>query len=88
MWHQLETIPYGRICSYSEIALSIGAPKAVRAVGAANGRNPLSIVAPCHRVVGSSGALNGFASGLDTKARLLALEVRSTDERHVDEEGA
>ena len=76
VWNALLTIPFGETRSYAQIARQIGKPRAVRAVGAANGRNPLSIVAPCHRVIGSSGALTGFAGGLDTKARLLALEQR------------
>ena len=74
VWHALLTIPYGETRSYAEIARQIGRPAAVRAVGAANGRNPLSIVAPCHRVVGSTGKLTGFAGGLGTKAFLLAHE--------------
>ncbi|HEY7185589.1 MAG TPA: methylated-DNA--[protein]-cysteine S-methyltransferase [Vicinamibacterales bacterium] len=74
VWNALLTIPFGETRSYAQIAQQIGHPRAVRAVGAANGRNPLSIVAPCHRVIGSSGALTGFAAGLDVKARLLALE--------------
>jgi methylated-DNA-[protein]-cysteine S-methyltransferase len=74
VWNALLTIPFGETRSYRQIANQIGNPRAVRAVGAANGRNPLSIVAPCHRVIGSSGALTGFAGGLDVKARLLALE--------------
>lgn len=74
VWNALLTIPFGETRSYRQIATQIGNPRAVRAVGAANGRNPVSIVAPCHRVVGSSGALTGFAGGLDVKARLLALE--------------
>jgi len=74
VWNALLTIPFGETRSYAEIARQIGRPTAVRAVGAANGRNPVSIVTPCHRVVGSSGALTGFAGGLDVKARLLALE--------------
>jgi methylated-DNA-[protein]-cysteine S-methyltransferase len=74
VWRALMTIPYGETRSYGEIAAQIGSPGAARAVGAASGRNPLSIVAPCHRVVGASGALTGFAGGLDVKARLLALE--------------
>jgi methylated-DNA-[protein]-cysteine S-methyltransferase len=74
VWSALMTIPFGETRSYAEIARQIGNPRAVRAVGAANGRNPVSIVAPCHRVVGSNGALTGFAGGLDIKARLLALE--------------
>lgn len=74
VWKALLRIPYGETRSYQEIAAELGRPTAARAVGAANGRNPLSIVAPCHRVVGASGALTGFAGGLDVKARLLALE--------------
>jgi len=74
VWDALLTIPFGETRSYAQIAKQIGNPAAVRAVGAANGRNPLSIVAPCHRVLGSSGQLTGFAGGLDVKARLLALE--------------
>jgi methylated-DNA-[protein]-cysteine S-methyltransferase len=74
VWNALLTIPFGETRSYAQIAQQIGNPAAVRAVGAANGRNPVSIVAPCHRVVGSSGALTGFAGGLDVKARLLAFE--------------
>ena len=74
VWNALMTIPFGETRSYAAIARQIGNPAAARAVGAANGRNPVSIVTPCHRVVGSSGALTGFAGGLDVKARLLALE--------------
>lgn len=74
VWSALLTIPYGETRSYSDIAAQIGRAKAVRAVGAANGRNPISIVAPCHRVVGASGELTGFAGGLRAKALLLALE--------------
>ena len=71
------TIPYGETRSYGAIARAIGRPGASRAVGAANGRNPLSIVAPCHRVVGTGGHLTGFAGGLEAKAWLLALERRA-----------
>ncbi len=74
VWEALVAIPYGETRSYGEIAAAVGSPRAVRAVGAANGRNPISIVAPCHRVVGASGKLTGFAGGLAAKARLLALE--------------
>ena len=74
VWNALLTIPFGETRSYRQIATQIGNPRAARAVGAANGKNPVSIVAPCHRVVGSSGALTGFAGGLEVKARLLALE--------------
>ena len=75
VWNALLAIPFGETRSYGEIARQIGHPDAVRAVGAANGRNPVSIVAPCHRVVGSTGKLTGFAGGLEAKARLLALEA-------------
>ena len=74
VWNALLTIPFGETRSYGQIAKQIGSPRAVRAVGAANGRNPVSIIAPCHRVIGSTGALTGFGGGLDCKARLLALE--------------
>ena len=75
-WRALLTIPFGQTRSYQQIARQIGKPKAVRAVGAANGRNPISIIAPCHRVIGANGALTGFAGGLETKQYLLALEGR------------
>jgi methylated-DNA-[protein]-cysteine S-methyltransferase len=74
VWNALLTIPFGETRSYAQIARQIGNPDAVRAVGAANGRNPVSIVTPCHRVIGSTGKLTGFGGGLDAKARLLALE--------------
>ena len=74
VWNALLTIPFGETRSYKDVARQVGSPDAVRAVGAANGKNPVSIVAPCHRVVGSTGKLTGFAGGLDVKARLLALE--------------
>jgi methylated-DNA-[protein]-cysteine S-methyltransferase len=77
VWQALLEIPFGQTRSYGEIAKRIGAPAAVRAVGAANGRNPISIVAPCHRVIGATGKLTGFAGGLDAKAHLLALEQKS-----------
>lgn len=76
VWHALLAIPFGETRSYAAIAREIGRPAAVRAVGAANGRNPISIIAPCHRVIGSNGALTGFASGLETKEFLLRLESR------------
>jgi methylated-DNA-[protein]-cysteine S-methyltransferase len=75
-WRALATVPYGETRSYAAQAASIGAPTAVRAVGAANGRNPLSIVLPCHRIVGSDGSLTGFAGGLDAKRFLLDHERR------------
>ncbi|NND48606.1 MAG: methylated-DNA--[protein]-cysteine S-methyltransferase [Woeseiaceae bacterium] len=76
----LQEIPYGTTASYGEIAKRIGRPRAVRAVGAANGRNPIPIVVPCHRVIGSSGDLTGFGGGLDTKAALLRLEAENTQD--------
>jgi methylated-DNA-[protein]-cysteine S-methyltransferase len=75
VWQALLTIPYGQTRTYTEIARQIGNPTAIRAVGATNGRNPISIVVPCHRVLGSTGKLTGFAGGLDAKAYLLALEA-------------
>jgi methylated-DNA-[protein]-cysteine S-methyltransferase len=78
VWAALLTIPFGETRSYSEIAVQIGHAKAVRAVGAANGRNPISIIAPCHRVIGATGALTGFAGGLGAKKSLLALEGGGT----------
>ncbi|USU10043.1 methylated-DNA--[protein]-cysteine S-methyltransferase [Sphingomonadaceae bacterium OTU29MARTA1] len=77
VWAALLAIPYGETRSYGAIARELGRPGASRAVGAANGRNPLSIVAPCHRVVGTGGHLTGFAGGLEAKAALLALERRA-----------
>jgi len=74
VWAALLTIPFGETRSYGEIARQIGRPSASRAVGAANGRNPISIIAPCHRVIGSNGALTGFAGGLEAKALLLEME--------------
>lgn len=73
-------IPYGETTSYGEIARRIGRPKAVRAVGAANGRNPLPIIVPCHRVIGHDGDLTGFGGGLDTKEALLRLEAENTSD--------
>ncbi len=74
----LQEIPYGETTSYGAIAKQIGRPKAVRAVGAANGRNPIPIIVPCHRVIGSSGDLTGFGGGLDTKEALLRLEAENS----------
>ncbi len=73
----LRAIPYGKTVSYGEIAQEIGQPTASRAVGAANGRNPLPIFIPCHRVIGSKGALTGFAAGIDTKIFLLRIEQKA-----------
>jgi methylated-DNA-[protein]-cysteine S-methyltransferase len=78
VWQALLTIPFGETRSYSQIAQQIGSPKAVRAVGAANGKNPISIVTPCHRVIGASGSLTGFAGGLEAKQYLLGLEGKET----------
>lgn len=75
VWTALLTIPFGETRSYGQIAKQIGNPKAVRAVGAANGKNPISIVVPCHRVIGSNGQLTGFAGGLEIKACLLKIET-------------
>jgi methylated-DNA-[protein]-cysteine S-methyltransferase len=74
VWRTLGTIPYGQTWTYTELAERIGRPAAVRAVGAANGRNPIPIIIPCHRVIGSSGKLVGFGGGLETKRALLGLE--------------
>jgi methylated-DNA-[protein]-cysteine S-methyltransferase len=74
VWETLLAIPFGETRSYGQLAKQLGNPRASRAVGAANGRNPVSIIVPCHRVIGSSGKLTGFAGGLDTKAHLLGLE--------------
>lgn len=75
VWHALSDIPYGTTTSYGELARRIGQPQAVRAVGLANGANPLAIVVPCHRVIGSNGSLTGYGGGLPLKQRLLALEM-------------
>lgn len=76
VWRELSAIPYGETTTYAEIARAIGRPRAVRAVGAANGKNPLSIVVPCHRVIGRDGTLTGYAGGIENKRRLLELESR------------
>ena len=74
VWKALETIPYGETISYGELAKQIGEPKAARAVGLANGQNPIPIIVPCHRVIGSNGSLTGFGGGLANKRKLLELE--------------
>lgn len=79
VWTALTTIPFGETRSYRDIAEQIGNPKAVRAVGAANGRNPISIIAPCHRVIGANGKLTGFAGGLEAKALLLKIESKGKE---------
>jgi methylated-DNA-[protein]-cysteine S-methyltransferase len=81
VWRALLTIPCGETRSYGQIAAQIGRPKAGRAVGAASGKNPLSIIAPCHRVIGANGKLTGFAGGLEIKASLLRLEKRTAGGR-------
>ncbi|MDA1256426.1 MAG: methylated-DNA--[protein]-cysteine S-methyltransferase [Chloroflexi bacterium] len=77
-WRALGSIPYGATTTYGRQAERIGRPTATRAIGAANGRNPISIILPCHRVIGANGDLTGFAGGIDTKRRLLAFEVANT----------
>lgn len=77
VWSALQQIPYGETRSYGEIAQAVGSPKASRAVGAANGQNPLPVIIPCHRVIGKSGDLTGFGGGLPTKIKLLDLEQRT-----------
>jgi methylated-DNA-[protein]-cysteine S-methyltransferase len=74
VWDELRKIPFGETRSYGEIAQALGRPGAARAVGRANGANPIPIVVPCHRVIGSDGSLTGFGGGLDAKSRLLELE--------------
>ena len=76
---ELQRIPYGETTSYGDIAARIGKPKAMRAVGAANGRNPIPIIVPCHRVIGRSGDLTGFGGGLDAKQALLQLEAENSE---------
>jgi methylated-DNA-[protein]-cysteine S-methyltransferase len=86
VWEALLAIPFGETRSYGQLANQLGNPKATRAVGAANGRNPIAIVVPCHRVIGFSGKLTGFAGGLDAKAHLLGLEGKEGkffEERHL-----
>jgi methylated-DNA-[protein]-cysteine S-methyltransferase len=77
VWDELRRIPYGTTATYGELAERLGDPRCVRAVGLANGRNPIAIVVPCHRVIGSDGKLRGFAAGVERKQRLLALEGSS-----------
>jgi len=75
VWERLVAIPYGETTTYGELALELGDPRKVRAVGMANGRNPISIVVPCHRVIGADGSLTGYGGGLERKQRLLDLEA-------------
>jgi len=74
VWDQLRKIPYGETCSYGDLADALGNPSASRAVGLANGKNPIGIIVPCHRVVGANGSLTGYGGGLDRKRRLLDFE--------------
>jgi methylated-DNA-[protein]-cysteine S-methyltransferase len=76
VWQELQRIPYGETISYGELARRVGKPRAVRAVGRANGANPIAIVIPCHRVIGSDGTLTGYGGGIERKRALLALESR------------
>ncbi|MFJ1845198.1 MULTISPECIES: methylated-DNA--[protein]-cysteine S-methyltransferase [unclassified Streptomyces] len=80
VWEQLQLIPYGETRSYGELAELLGKPGASRAVGLANGKNPVSIIVPCHRVIGASGSLTGYGGGLDRKQRLLAFENGTQDD--------
>lgn len=75
VWEALREIPYGETRSYAELAAAVGRPSAVRAVGAANGRNPIAVIVPCHRVIGADGSLTGFGGGLERKRALLELEA-------------
>jgi methylated-DNA-[protein]-cysteine S-methyltransferase len=75
VWEALRHIPYGQTCSYRDLAHAVGNPQAVRAVGAANGRNPIAIIVPCHRVIGADGSLTGYGGGLPNKRLLLTLET-------------
>jgi methylated-DNA-[protein]-cysteine S-methyltransferase len=81
VWQSLREIPFGKTRSYLELANELGSSKASRAVGAANSKNPLSIVVPCHRVIGADGSLTGFAGGLEVKAKLLAIEASAAPRR-------
>lgn len=85
---ELQRIPYGTTVTYGDIAERIGRPKAVRAVGAANGRNPIPIVIPCHRVIGSDGTMTGFGGGIPTKKALLRLELENSQFQAIDASGA
>ena len=82
VWEALCTIPYGTVVSYQDIAIAIGNPKAVRAVGMANNKNPISIIIPCHRVIGKQGSLTGYAGGLDKKQWLLSHERANQDKTY------
>lgn len=75
VWVAVSAVPYGSTATYSEIATAVGRPNACRAVGAANGRNPIPVIVPCHRIIGAAGALTGYGGGLDRKRSLLDLEA-------------
>lgn len=81
VWRALETIPYGHTTTYGDVARTLGKPRAARAVGSAVGRNPLSIIVPCHRVIGADGTITGYGGGLDRKRYLLQLEYRQLNIR-------
>jgi methylated-DNA-[protein]-cysteine S-methyltransferase len=81
VWNALREIPYGTTISYGELARRVGRPNGARAVGAANGRNPVAVVVPCHRVIGADGSLTGFGGGVERKRLLLGLEAQSAGER-------
>jgi methylated-DNA-[protein]-cysteine S-methyltransferase len=87
VWSALVGIPFGATASYGEVAARVGRPRAVRAVGAANGRNPIALIVPCHRVIGSDGTLTGYGGGLPTKRWLLAHEARQLSLRGVRQRG-
>ena len=76
VWQALQKIPYGTTCSYSDLAKQIGKPQAARAVGAANGQNPIALIIPCHRVIGADGSLTGYAFGVERKKKLLNFEAQ------------
>lgn len=78
VWSALREIPYGRTCTYGQLAERIGCPRATRAVGLANGRNPIGVIVPCHRVIGADGSLTGYGGGMERKRMLLALERRAS----------
>ncbi|MEA2457564.1 MAG: methylated-DNA-[protein]-cysteine S-methyltransferase [Thermoleophilaceae bacterium] len=79
VWHEVRAIPYGQTVTYAEIARRVGSPSACRAVGRANGRNPIAVIVPCHRVIGSDGSLTGYAGGIEMKRALLDLERRAAE---------
>ena len=81
VWRQLQKIPFGQTASYGDVARAVGSPKAFRAVGNANNKNPIPVIIPCHRVIGRSGDLTGFGGGLDAKAALLRLEAGFSQQR-------